>query len=1222
MEGTPLDDATSSELIWNSLLIMTSARSRPLVAESKQGIILSVLSNILDIAVQTKDKQRRRKYIGRIMTLKKSSQKTIMEMIESRNKTSKKSPPRSSRKTPPRHKLSIDESSTATPPNPVISPLFCGGDDSADFMPCSGSRGVKDSSPTRRVSSFRSPDSNVKSVPTTSLTPGTLDSPNKLQQIVGRLQQKTDMMEKEMREQLQTEEELKQQIDKIQNDHRQSLLKAEAQALDRIQEIQHHSEETVRELQNELQVAKQNAQVGEQAMRELKAAREELEVLSGSKNVLTETTEKLRVYKEKIAELQDVKEALKREQDTHGRAVDEIVRLESIVQELNPVKRQLEDYKIRAIEAEVKLVETQDYLKRIETHAKSQNEHLYQSMMLQKEQMEEMRSRIVRDTTQSQDGVTSGVGDGISELNPELKEELTRLRNENLRLRAFQAKRTEDAVQHLEESLDDSKRLADRFKNEFLETKDRLGDTQEKLDECTRDNQNLVVQVQQWQANSNELENQCRSLQDQVALVSNQLDQTKQSLRNCESQNAQLRENVRGWMHKTQQADDIAADRLVNQQKTQEQLEATKAALRESNVANEELRDDITQLQSTLEEKTNELDHLDNEFQKTSNEYADLSNRLVEQEAEASNMANYIDRLKQDVSTLEETLQRVHSQHEEEMEDSKRRFDDMQESLKIKHNKDLKEIQSNMNKLLNDERRAYKAKDEESRHIIKEAETDFNFKYQELSERSSLALKHSREEAQERLDLVKKEYEEQIAKLSKEHKQSKDQLVRKGKQYMEEAKTKATEELQRIDDECTELEKENARLSQEKRDVEHMLRGEIASMRSQLSFANSKADDLSQESEEYQDRVKDLEREKYKLSEENDRYRRQLGGRYGAEGQVHSQLEKLQKEYAVVVEENRSLRKQIRDSGDLLQSNLDSIAEGEEQDGRPYRRAGMDRNTLTQLRKEYEERIAELNDEKRDLVMKMSSQATDVNKAEKRVWDRDQELTKLKAENTSLQLSLQRLEMALDDMKEGKMIESSSPAHPPSSSPGQLLSFSPPRATKASPGSLVRHSSPGIDRAKRQKAAQENLLRSRFHNITGLNTTPPRMPQGATVLSDSKKQPTASQSGSKSAGGRTSSSKKVQNESSSSSSLDKSSLSIRSTSPIRNPPPSSTLPSTAGSLTKQRNPPPSRVLVDSSQQNSPSKMASDVFRFERKSIVDATQMKDRPGDQEPECKQS
>jgi hypothetical protein len=79
-----------------------------------------------------------------------------------------------------------------------------------------------------------------------------------------------------------------------------------------------------------------------------------------------------------------------------------------------------------------------------------------------------------------------------------------------------------------------------------------------------------------------------------------------------------------------------------------------------------------------------------------------------------------------------------------------------------------------------------------------------------------------------------------------------------------------------------------------------------------------------------------------------------------------------------------------------------------------YSGGGANRTPLSQMRQEYEEQLESLNDEKRELIMKNYAASTDVQKAEQRAREREQEVAKLKSEITSLQLAHQRAESSMD----------------------------------------------------------------------------------------------------------------------------------------------------------------------------------------------------------------
>jgi chromosome segregation ATPase len=631
-------------------------------------------------------------------------------------------------------------------------------------------------------------------------------------------------------------------------------------------------------------------------------------------------------------------------------------------------------------------------------------------------------------------------------------------------------------------------------------------------------------------------------------------------------------------MQKKQDADTLAEERWTALQQTQSDLEHTKAELRLATQTLDAVRNDVEELEEAVASNAVRYESTQAELQKTSWLLADAKNKLSEKEKHMDYLQSQVKDLRQQNVTLEKKLEAEIEARKEDAQEAQRSLDATRVLLETKGRKDLDELQANMTRLLDDERKAYRKKDEETAQRLQQLNAEWETKYSKLDDQFTTTLQNTRQEHQNRMDALQKEKEEQLEKMEKEYSDKEDRLVRKGKQLLEEAKAKAKEELERLDDEARELDERCSILEKEKKNLEEFHRTKIAALQQKLTFSSSQISDATRENDELLEKIQALEREKFKLSEENEQYRRQLGGRYGADGKFQSQLERLQKEYSLVVEENRRLKKQNRyGTGNNNDASLGVIAEGgdENNEGSSYSRVGaVDRRALTQLRQEYEERIEALNDEKRDLVMKNSAATTDVHKAEKRVWEREQEISRLEDENTSLRLQLSRMELSYStniDQQQGQC-------------------ESPKKTIHDSPGSY-RTTSPGIDRAKKIKAEQEERLRNQFSLISGKQGTPPRQPRTSLSLDT-----TASSSG--------------------------------------GPPKKKVL---SPSNKQQQTDLSKGVTATTSQQlgqdTLSSKMASDVFKIgaspsqsvipkQNLSIMDFTKVDDSGTDEQPECTQS
>eukprot|EP00536_Pseudo-nitzschia_multiseries_P001423 jgi/Psemu1/300765/fgenesh1_kg.18_\ len=227
--------------------------------------------------------------------------------------------------------------------------------------------------------------------------------------------------------------------------------------------------------------------------------------------------------------------------------------------------------------------------------------------------------------------------------------------------------------------------------------------------------------------------------------------------------------------------------------------------------------------------------------------------------------------------------------------------------------------------------------------------------------------------------------------------------MEKGKGMMKGIKEKKDNEIKDLTDDIHFLEKRIAGEEEEKQRLGQQFQTKIIEYKKKLQAASGRINTLSTDVDEFEDRVKLLEREKFKLREENDRYRRQLGGRSGSDTALQSQVETLQNEFKNAIEENRELKRKLQGQD----RSLHSI--GDDSRSTPYSRTRGNQSTLLQLRAEYEETIESLNDEKRELIMKNSAAITDVQKAEKRAWVVEQDNAILKQDVTSLKLANERL---------------------------------------------------------------------------------------------------------------------------------------------------------------------------------------------------------------------
>lgn len=289
-----------------------------------------------------------------------------------------------------------------------------------------------------------------------------------------------------------------------------------------------------------------------------------------------------------------------------------------------------------------------------------------------------------------------------------------------------------------------------------------------------------------------------------------------------------------------------------------------------------------------------------------------------------------------------------------------------------------------------------------------EIETNFQLQMSNLREQSSKTLRAAKELAQSQLD----EMERSKEKLTEEKASEIEAMMTKGKTMLKQYKAKNTELKRQITEryevQLREKSTELERFKELQQKYEKAATSKITKRDRQIAVLESRNQEYLRVKEELEGRVQKAERSSKDLAGDNDRLRRQLGSRFGNSGASHNQLEELTSVCNSLREENKRLKAmnpdkllfQTADDGPGSNSSSPGGASGE----------SFSKSTLTQLRHEYEERIAALEDERRDLVMRSSAASSETEKAEQRAWDLSEELAKAKEELTSLKLALQRTE--------------------------------------------------------------------------------------------------------------------------------------------------------------------------------------------------------------------
>lgn len=1118
----------SSSDVWENIIALTRKTSKRKNIESSSDDTSwkdlskhTALINLLDGAVSHPNIELRTTYVGRIMKLPAETQRSLMALIERGKKQSDAG--RNKKKVKTAH--ATTDNNTSTPAKTRTTPRLnkrirkpsrspFSAKHTGNSLSCTpGSKGrALFLTPSRRAG-------------TDLFSPGLGDTAE-YEKEVQNLREQKDQLSQALESYRHKEEDLTRKLGEMQTYFRNEMMKVEAASRRREEESREELQSKINYLEQTLEAITVQSEETHNAQEELARMKDEMELMFHTKSMLDDTTEKLNHCKEKLQHLTDVKEALQREEEAHGRSVDENLRLQNELNLLQPLKRQLEEYKARVADAEFRLTDTQDELTKVKQQQQNKydtDESLEMTLKSQQEEIEALRTRL----KQEEEAQAAGLGEGMSELNPELKEELLRLRNENIQLKAFAQKREHDAVAKLEQNVDDSTRLCERYKSQFLSTKGQLETTQDDLKaslgreqglegnllETRQILENTQVQLEKTtqelvtcsshldasQERGAKLEEelalwveQSRCLQERTDDLTGRLQKCSKELEDSLGRETMLESSVAEWNIKFVECSEKAETQKINlEQRLQElastlegvnvELETSKAQATTAENLAEWLREELSDAREALSESqenesnlTDQLDlattllenstHLMYAFEDEvdevklaiSNAEANLEQTLVEKAQMEEDLQTELSQAqvnleeerklanmhKEELSQTQEILKETESslgaaEHREKMlqlklallqdnedelkaeiEAEKKKADyEMQEinksleatceALKRKATKDLDDLQNKMNQLLEDEREAKHQVEEACQEKITTLQEKFNNESTHLRETAASDIEAAKKEASVLMEKMKSDFEEELTKVKQEADDESTRLVRKGKEMMKELKAKQQEETDKLKDEIAVFEEKYSVAQRQKESMTKQYKAKSAEYKKKLHFASGRINRLSAESDEYEEKVKALEREKFKLREENDRYRKQLGGRFGSES--NGQVDLLQKELENACDEIRELKRQQRAGGKMASSSLPSIDEGMDPE-QSYSRDVANHSTISQLRSEYEETIQSLVNDKRELVMRNSASITDVQKAEKRAWEAEQENATLKKELTSLKLQVERFE--------------------------------------------------------------------------------------------------------------------------------------------------------------------------------------------------------------------
>lgn len=384
----------------------------PLTQQQQQHYYL-VLSTVL-CHVVSEECEQRKTYIGRILNLAKPVQHALMNIIKDHHEQ---------RRVLHQRGVSFSASSVSSSPlflMPTLtrsSTALGGSADSTYTSPPRSHRKRSTLTTPASASSYHINNSHQSPSADSLFSPPTRDSA--LEALVEEYRRKNTALQKELESSQASEAETLQKLQSMQQRHRKEMMQLETSLLDRETQLRETYETDIRQLEHCLLDSQKRLEQHEKSAQEVELARDQLDMFQHTQERLAEAEEKLRKYRERWEQAADLQTALTREQEAHTRAVEQCLQLEEQLQDLQPVSRQLEEYKSKWTLAQVEIAQLQADVKKFQTEHVMWNQkevQMSQSVQAYQEQSDQLLQQLKKNVSEEGIELTANgsvVGEGV-----------------------------------------------------------------------------------------------------------------------------------------------------------------------------------------------------------------------------------------------------------------------------------------------------------------------------------------------------------------------------------------------------------------------------------------------------------------------------------------------------------------------------------------------------------------------------------------------------------------------------------------------------------------------------------------------------------------------------------------------------------------------------------------------------------------------------------------
>ena len=424
--------------------------------------------------------------------------------------------------------------------------------------------------------------------------------------------------------------------------------------------------------------------------------------------------------------------------------------------------------------------------------------------------------------------------------------------------------------------------------------------------------------------------------------------------------------------------------------------------------------DSVQRLEESYDDATRLSEKFKEQFFQAKSALEETQQLLCDSESREVKLKVEVEELKKKIKGLDDEMKEERLKCHKAALDAERIFQNEKKSLVNKGRQDLHDLEEKLTAKIEADRKQHKDKMDRAEAQRIEIENNLSEQLTALREHSSKALRTTKELGQNMLDEMEQSKQVEVEKLLKNRADEIEALITKGKAMIRESRQKAKALQLKITEECevkiSSLEESLEKVKSIQEEYEKKATAKIDKRDQQIKVLEARNRESMTASSQLEDKLKKSERSNKELTGDNDRLRRQLGSRFGPGGSSQNHLGELTSVCKSLQEENRRLKQMNPDR--LIFAK--DVQESKSSSDTTNAITSFSKSALTEFREEYEEKIEELENEKRDLIMKSSAAATETRKAEQRSWELEEELTKVKSELTTSKLALQRNERRSD----------------------------------------------------------------------------------------------------------------------------------------------------------------------------------------------------------------